>query len=181
MYIDILWHTSHRSCSLYCASVQIVKLPLTSLKDSFLYTDWWSWLQCSWVWSSLISLFHLKTAALISPGYTTPPLSLQPFTGAVSASHHDYMTKFGAAGYVPSAKYSRYLPQPDRLPNKLNTFVLSGLWLSVRFYISFLFLTHLSERRSLFCMLRYLLIKENPSPWSIYKKGIHQLLFEDSK
>lgn len=29
--------------------------------------------------------------------YSTTPLSLQPFTGAVSASHHEYMTKFGEA------------------------------------------------------------------------------------
>lgn len=48
------------------------------------------------------TLFHLKTAAVISPGYVTLLLSLQPFTGAVSASHHDYMTKFGEAGYLPS-------------------------------------------------------------------------------
>lgn len=47
---------------------------------------------------SLTTLFHLKTAAVMSPGYTALPLSLQPHTGAVSVSHHDYMTKFGEAG-----------------------------------------------------------------------------------
>lgn len=49
-------------------------------------------------WGSLTILFHLKKTAAIPPGYTTPPLSLQSFTGAVSASHNDYMTKFGGAG-----------------------------------------------------------------------------------
>lgn len=127
-------------------------------------------------WSSLITSFHLMTAAVISPGYTTPPLSLQPLKGAVSASHHDCMTKFGAAGYVPSAKYSQYLPQRDRLPNKLNTLLLTVLFavsviIQSDFTLYLFVLTHRCRWRNLFCTLCYLLIKENPSPGSIYKKG----------
>lgn len=70
-------------------------------------------------WNSLI---HLNTAAAISPGGITRPISFQPLRGAVSASHKDYMTKFGAAGYMPSAKYS-YFAASCPTANKLNTLV----------------------------------------------------------
>lgn len=60
-------------------------------------------------WSPFITSSHVKAAAVISPGDTAPPLSLLPFRGAVSASLCDYTTKFGAASYMPSAKYSQYV------------------------------------------------------------------------
>lgn len=133
--------------------MQIVKLLLTSPTDSanrsIKVTEG---LQG---WSSFITSSRVRAAAVISPGDATPPLSLLPFRGVVSASLCDYTAKFGAASYMPSAKYSQYffLPQPERLPANWKQSSLTAL-LSVSDYppsdftLHFLSLAHRCTRRT---------------------------------
>lgn len=172
----LIQHTAHRSC-IMCVNTDC-ETPTNVTKRLIPIDKLIKVTEVLQSWSSLITLFHLKTAAVISAGDTTQPLSLQPFRGAVSASHHYYMTKFGETGYMPSAKYSRYFAATWLTANKMKTFLLTVHFIrSVTIILSdftlyFLFCNPSLQKEPVFCMVCYLLIQKNHVLWSFTKKGI---------
>lgn len=123
------------------ASVRAVKLPLTSLKYSFLYTDWSKWLTCSWsgtLWSpcSICRQLLQYHQEIQYRHFHFSPLEVR------SVRHTMIKWLSLELLYMPSAEYSQYLPQPVRLPTNSKHFssqcYLPSLSFStVRFFITF--------------------------------------------